>query len=67
MNWPLMFLELIKVALAVAGKIATSAAMQECLKETFEFLHNSKFPANSYQDPASIDIQWVVTIECQSW
>ena len=24
---------------------------------TFEFLHNSKFPSNSWQDPASFDIQ----------
>ena len=26
-----------------------------------------KIPANSWQDPASIDIQWVVNIECQYW
>ena len=32
-----------------------------------EFLHNSKFSANSSQDPARIDIQSVATIECQYW
>ena len=35
--------------------------------KSIEFLHNSTFSANSWQDPASIDIQWVATIECQYW
>ena len=34
---------------------------------TIEFLHNLTFSANSWQDPANIDIQWVATIECQYW
>ena len=34
---------------------------------SIEFLHNSKFSVNSWQDPASIDIQWVATIKCQYW
>ena len=33
----------------------------------FEFLHNSKFSTNSWQDSASIDIQWSQPIECQCW
>ena len=37
------------------------------LSALIKFLQNSKFPANSWQDPASIDIQWVSTIECQYW
>ena len=35
--------------------------------ETFEFFYNSSFPAKSWQDPASIDIQWSPPIECQCW
>ena len=32
-----------------------------------EFLHNSSFPAKSWQDPPSIDIQCSQPIACQSW
>ena len=32
---------------------------------TIGFLHNSTFPAKSWQDPARIDILWVATIGCQ--
>ena len=32
-----------------------------------ELFYNSSFPAKSWQDPASINIQWLPTIECQSW
>ena len=34
---------------------------------TFEIFYNSTFPGKSWQDPASIDIQWVATIVCQYW
>ena len=37
------------------------------IRSSIAFLHNSKFPANSWQDPARIDIQWVANIECQYW
>ena len=35
------------------------------VKQIIEFLHNLSIPANSWQDPASIDIQWSQPIECQ--
>ena len=34
---------------------------------TFEFSYISKFSAKSWQNPASIDIQWAATIYCQCW
>ena len=34
---------------------------------TIEFLHNLSFSANSWQEPDSIDIQWLQPIECQCW
>ena len=30
-----------------------------------EFFYNLTFPGKSWQDPASIDIQWVATFVCQ--
>ena len=37
------------------------------ISSTIEFLHNLSIPANSWQDPTSIDIQWSQPIECQCW
>ena len=35
--------------------------------ESFGFFYNLTFPAKSWQDLTSIDIQWSPPIECQSW
>ena len=45
-------------------KISIPQLLDVDMTALIEFLHNSKFPANSCQDPANIDIQWVGTIEC---
>ena len=37
------------------------------IRNSIEFFYNSTFPGKSWQDPASIDIQWVATIVCQCW
>ena len=39
----------------------------ENFKPIIEFFYNSSFPAKSWQDPASIDIQWSPPIECECW
>ena len=48
-------------------KFLNTESQSRNIEKSFEFLHNSKLPANFWQDPASIDIQWVATIECQYW
>ena len=54
----------LEVTCPVKGDNSSSGHSLQYL--TFEFLHNSKLPANFWQDPASIDIQWVATIDCQN-
>ena len=40
---------------------------RELVTKIFEFFYSLTFPAKSWQDPASIDIQWDATIVCQCW
>ena len=46
---------------------ATRSKIRTARIETHEVLHNLSIPANTWQDPASIDIQWSQPIECQCW
>ena len=56
-------------AVRTTNLIANPSNFSEALSAIVlvEFLHNSSIPANSWQDPASIDIQWSQPIECQCW
>ena len=51
--------------MSTQNKLSERIGLQSVL--TFKFFYNSSFSRNFWQNPASIDVQWVATIEFQCW
>ena len=49
------------------GNCNTLKIVQAFCKQIIEFSYISQFSAKSWQNPASIGIQWITTIKCQCW